>query len=118
MSAKRNNGRGKRYTTAEKAKVVKFVKDYNAKHGRGGQSRAADEFDISQLTIASWLRSKHLSNAAGKASSTKGVPAKASLPQKVKALIEVCDQLRDKEGELDRLRAEYESIRASILGDL
>ena len=113
-SAPRAIGKGKRgarYTTAQKQQVVNFVHDYNAKHGRGGQSQAAKKFELSVLTVASWLRSPKLtvSPKAGKAGS---VPA--GINPKVAALIEVSDQLRKAESEVTRLRAQYDELRSSI----
>jgi transposase-like protein len=55
MSAKKAT-KGRRYTPAEKKKVVDFVNEHNAANGRGGQSEAAKKFNISQLTIAKWLK--------------------------------------------------------------
>jgi hypothetical protein len=45
-----------RYTDAQKKEVVDFVNGYNTANGRGGQSKAADKFKISQITIATWLK--------------------------------------------------------------
>ncbi len=103
--------RGARYTTQQKQQVVDYVHEYNAKHGRGGQSQAAKKFALSVLTVASWLRSPKLSvsSKAGKASS---VPA--GINPKVASLIEVSDQLRKAEAEVTRLRARYDELRSSI----
>lgn len=103
--------RGARYTTEQKQKVVDYVHEYNAKHGRGGQSRAAEHFSLSVLTVASWLRSPKLAVTpkAGKPSSTP-----AGLSAKVVSLIEVSDQLRKAEAEVTKLRAKYDELRSSI----
>ncbi|MDX1680478.1 MAG: hypothetical protein R3242_07095 [Akkermansiaceae bacterium] len=103
--------RGARYTTKQKQQVVDFVHEYNAKHGRGGQSQAAKKFGLSVLTVASWLRSPKLavSSKAGKASA---VPA--GINSKVAALIEVSDQLRKAEAEVSRLREKYDEVRSSV----
>ena len=113
-SAPRAIGKGKRgarYTTAQKQQVVNFVHDYNAKHGRGGQSQAAKKFALSVLTVASWLRSPKLS-VSSKASKASSVPA--GINPKVAALIEVSDQLRKAEAEVSKLRARYDELRGSI----
>ena len=46
--------KGKRYTKAEKAKILAFVES----EGRGGQSKAAKKFGVSPLTISNWRKSK------------------------------------------------------------
>lgn len=103
--------RGVRYTTAQKQQVVDFVHDYNSKHGRGGQSHAAKKFELSVLTVASWLRSPALSVSpkAGKAGSVSG-----GINPKIASLIQVSDQLRKAEVEVTRLRAKYDELRSSI----
>lgn len=63
--------KGIRYTDDQKKEVVDFAVNYNAQNGRGGQSKAAEKFNISQLTVASWLK------AAGASSGKKGKAAKA-----------------------------------------
>ena len=103
--------RGARYTTAQKQQVVDFVHDYNAKHGRGGQSQAAKKFELSVLTVASWLRSPKLVVSA-KAGKPGSMPA--GINAKVASLIEVSDQLRKAESEVTRLRAKYDELRSSI----
>jgi transposase-like protein len=67
--------KGVRYTDAQKKEVVDFTVNYNAENGRGGQSKAAEKFNISQLTIAGWLK------AAGAQGSAKA--PKAAKPAKV-----------------------------------
>ena len=103
--------RGARYTTQQKQQVVNYVHEYNAKHGRGGQSQAAKKFALSVLTVASWLRSPQLS-VSSKASKASSVPA--GINPKVAALIEVSDQLRKAEAEVSKLRARYDELRGSI----
>lgn len=63
--------KGIRYTDDQKKEVVDFAVNYNAENGRGGQSKAAEKFNISQLTVAAWLK------AAGASSGKKGKAAKA-----------------------------------------
>ncbi|MCU0779683.1 MAG: hypothetical protein MUF04_01120 [Akkermansiaceae bacterium] len=46
---------GTRYTPEEKQVVIDFVKDYNAKNGRGGMTAAARKFNITPLTVSAWL---------------------------------------------------------------
>lgn len=113
-----SGGRGKRYTHAEKQKVINFVQEYNAKHGRGGQSQAAKKFGISVLTVSSWLRSAVVGKSAGAETGKKTPPLDGALKKKIADLIKVGDELRKLENEAAKLRAEYERIRSSILGDL
>ena len=68
-ATKKKTVKGIRYTSDQKKEVVDFVINYNAANGRGGQSKAAEKFKISQLTVASWL------SAAG--TSAKTTPKKA-----------------------------------------
>jgi transposase-like protein len=69
--------KGVRYSDEQKKEVVDFAIAYNAENGRGGQSKAAEKFNISQLTAAAWLK------AAG-APSSKGKAAKKAQSPKAK----------------------------------
>lgn len=104
--------RGARYTIDQKNKVVDYVNEYNTVHGRGGQSQAAQKFGLSVLTVASWLRSPHISGTTGYAVRGGSVPA--GLNSKVVSLIEISDQLRKLEAEAARLRVKYDSIRSAV----
>ncbi|MES2439530.1 MAG: hypothetical protein V4584_10705 [Verrucomicrobiota bacterium] len=64
-TTKNASTKGVRYTDAQKKEVVDFALSYNNSNGRGGQSKAAEKFNISPLTIAAWLK-------------TSGKPAKAA----------------------------------------
>lgn len=43
-----------RYTDKKKAEVVKYVKDYDQKHGRGGQAAAKKKYKINPISIKKW----------------------------------------------------------------
>ena len=55
-TTKKASTKGVRYTDTQKKEVVDFAVNYNNTNGRGGQSKAAEKFGISQITIASWLK--------------------------------------------------------------
>jgi hypothetical protein len=44
-----------RYSDEEKAKIIEFVNNYDAKHGRGGKLRAVKKFKVAPLTLRAWL---------------------------------------------------------------
>lgn len=48
--------RGKRYSSAQKAKIIAFVEKVNAEKGRGGVAQASRKFGVSQLTIHAWIK--------------------------------------------------------------
>ncbi|MGL4399469.1 MAG: hypothetical protein ACRCXD_06350 [Luteolibacter sp.] len=72
-----------RYTDTQKKEVTDFILSYNAANGRGGQSKAAEKFKISQITIASWLKSAGAS--APKAAAKVKTPKAAKAPKPAKA---------------------------------
>ena len=43
-----------RYTDKKKAEVVKFVENYDAKNGRGGQAAAKKKYKINPISIKKW----------------------------------------------------------------
>ena len=114
---KGSKGAGKRYSATEKQEVVDFVSEYNATNGRGGQSAAARKFNISILTVSAWLKKSGNKVAkGGKAVAASKASAKVSsgLASKVAKLLEMSDRVRKAEVELDKLRAGYESLKASV----
>ena len=117
---KGSKGAGKRYSASEKQEVIDFVNSYNASNGRGGQSEAARKFNISILTVSAWLKKSGNKVAkgakAGKVITTGKASAKVSsaLTSKVASLIQMSDRIQKAENELAKLRAGYESLKASI----
>jgi hypothetical protein len=82
-TTKNKTSKGVRYTDAQKKEVIDFALSYNAANGRGGQSKAAEKFKISQITIASWL--KAAGAPAKKAAKTAKAPKAAKAPKVAKA---------------------------------
>lgn len=77
---KKKSAKGMRYTDAQKQEVVDFVSSYNTTNGRGGQSKASEKFNVSQLTIAGWIKGKGSKPAAKVAKAPK--PAAVAKPAK------------------------------------
>ncbi|RYD35976.1 MAG: hypothetical protein EOP87_06345 [Verrucomicrobiaceae bacterium] len=77
------SSKGVRYTDAQKKEVIDFALAYNAEKGRGGQSKAAKKFNISQLTVAAWLKGAGAS--APKAAKSKPAAAKSKPVKAAKA---------------------------------
>lgn len=114
-SKKEKTSKGKRYTDEEKSKITSFVEKHNAENGRGGQSAAAKEFGISQLTIASWLKS---APSAGGAKRGKKGAVKAgkggSFSAKLTALASLATQIDKAEAELEKLKAKFKALKAGL----
>ncbi len=81
--------KGVRYTPAEKQEVIDFAVSYNTANGRGGQSKAAEKFKISQLTVANWLKGAGVAKPGKKVKLAKKAkvakaPKAAKAPKKAK----------------------------------
>lgn len=114
---KGSKGAGKRYSAAEKQEVIDFVNSYNASNGRGGQSEAARKFNISILTVSAWLKksgSKVAKGSKAVAAGKSSAKVSSALTAKVASLIQMSDRIQKAELELAKLRAGYESLKASI----
>ena len=124
-------GRGGRYTPEKKQEILDFVAAYNAANGRGGQSQAVAKYKLSAITCASWLKAAGMKSEKGAAKSkavkapkapkaVKAVKAVKSavtgLSAKVASLVELNDQVRKAENELEKLYAKHDAIMASIKG--
>lgn len=119
-------GVGTRYTPEQKKEVVDFAVAYNAANkGRGGQSKAAEKFGISPLTIMSWLKasgaSKPSKKGASKAAAKAAKPAKApsqkvggDFDAKLAALQALRKEITKAESELAKLNDRFESLKASL----
>ena len=101
---------GKRYTDEEKAEVVKFVKGYDNKNGRGGKSAAVKKFGISALTVAKWVggktkksRKKPTPQPKQRKSSTQP----ANTAAKLQRMLEIQNQL-------DALRTEFDELKRAL----
>lgn len=75
-TASKKAATGVRYSDDLKQQVVDFVETYNSQNGRGGQSAAANKFNITPLTIATWLKAAGAKKPAKKA--TKAAATKAA----------------------------------------
>jgi DNA-binding transcriptional regulator YdaS (Cro superfamily) len=86
-TTKKKSTKGIRYTDAQKKEVIDFAVSYNAANGRGGQSKAAAKFGVSQLTVAGWLKSSGTPKAAKAPAAAKApkAPKAAKAPKKAKA---------------------------------
>jgi len=112
-----SKGAGKRYSATEKQEVVNFVNAYNASNGRGGQSEAARKFNISILTVSAWLKksgNKVAKGGTAVASSKASAKVSSALTSKVASLLQMSDRIVKAENELAKLRAGFESMKASI----
>jgi len=101
--------KGRRYTDKEKADILAFVAKVNAENGRGGQTAASNKYNISQLTISSWLNGSTRVRA-GKG----GTRAQGTLGAKLAKLAALNDQIIRMEKELARLKAQFDGLKAAL----
>lgn len=107
MVKKKESTRGKRYSSAERMKILNFVEQHNAKNGRGGAAAASRKYDISQLTIGNWLK------AAG-APSPKRKKSNIDIDKTLVRLGQLHKSMDKAEQELNELRKEYASLKSSL----
>lgn len=112
--------RGTRYSEAEKQEIVDFVNSYNAENGRGGQSAAVRKFQLSAITVSAWLKRAGIRPGGRTAKMVRAgvapnVPAVSpAVASKVKALLDVSEEIRRAEVELAKLRAKYDALSVTI----
>jgi len=97
--------RGKRYSQEEKNEIVTFIQNYNAEHGRGGQTAAAAKFGAAQLTISNWMKKVE----GGKISGGKG-----SIENKLTSMISLGKEIDVLERQLATKRAKYDALKAAL----
>ena len=135
-AAKKSAVKGKRYTPAEKKEILTFIEEYNTKNGRGGQSHAAQKFNVSQITLANWLKSdgkpktkKSSKKAAAKktaapktaaapapapAPAAKAVATTGSLQVKLSRLLELDQAIATTEASLATMKNEFTTLKNSL----
>lgn len=104
-----------RYDKKTKDQVVKFVREFNEKNGRGGQSAAVKKWSLNPITVRSWLdkagvatpgkKGKKRVRAAGKP------PAAAS---RMNSRIASLRRMADLQEKIAVLQAEYDSLKATL----
>ncbi len=50
---------GNRYTEEQKKMVLRYVQEYDEKHGRGGIAAAQRQFKVSYIALRNWLTGKN-----------------------------------------------------------
>lgn len=111
MSAKKNNAaKGRRYTVKEKEEIIAFVDKVNSERGRGGQTAASKKFNISQLTISSWIRGGISSSRSAILNGGSHGP----ISKKLAKLQDLHNEIVKCEKSLAKLRNDFHSIKASI----
>ena len=113
MASKKASTKGKRYSAQEKQQIVDFVNQHNAANGRGGATAASKKFGVSQLTVASWLKS---SGGAAVGNGRKGGKAAAAGNRSsvLAELAKLDGVIAAKRKELDALEARFQKLKASL----
>jgi len=66
MAKKRKSKRGRRYTKTKITQILRFVKNHNSNHGRGGIAKAIEKFGCSSNGIRSWIATRQKSKTGAK----------------------------------------------------
>ncbi len=113
-----------RYSPEKKQEVVDFVVKYNQENGRGGQSAAAKEYELSPITVAQWLKkagvkgkkgaSKKAAPAARKATRKGGRRKAAPAAAASSDTSSVLQRLMEIQEQIEELQSEYESLKAML----
>jgi len=103
----KESARGKRYSAAERVKILTFVDKYNATNGRGGAAAASRKYDVSQLTIGNWLK------VAG-SPAPKRKRSSVDVDQALQRLGELHKLMAKTEAELDKQRKEYAELKTTL----
>lgn len=111
--------RGKRYTSAQKAKILTYVDEVNTKKGRGGAAAASRKFGISQITIGQWMKKSGSKPAAQKAKpgrkpGRKPAATGGDFSAKLRRLADVHEAIIKSKSKLAALEAEYAELKKSL----
>lgn len=116
MSAKSQNtvnaSKGRRYSLKEKQEIIAYVDKVNAEKGRGGQSAACKKYNLSPLTISSWVRSGITAN--GDAPALSAGASAGPIGKKLAQLQSLHDQIVKAEKELGKLRSQFNALKGAL----
>jgi len=56
VMVKVKGAQGKRYSPSQKAEIIKFIKEFNAKNKRGGLKAAGDKYGVTVVTLSAWMK--------------------------------------------------------------
>lgn len=88
---------GIRYSDAEKAKILDFIRNYDEKNGRGGKLQAFNKFKVSPLTLRSWIaESERNKKFASKKAEKTIVSTKIAAPSKTTAQVATGAAVKEK----------------------
>lgn len=111
MSSK---AKARRYTPDQKKEILKFIEDFNAKNGRGGQSKAAAKFKVSQLSLSKWVN-EGPATAKGPGRPAKGAATSSKdFDKKLAALKKLNGEISKAEANLAALKEEFADLVKSI----
>lgn len=117
----KTKGRGTRYTPEQKAAVLSYVDEVNAKKGRGGAAAASRKFKISQITIGQWVKKSGAPAFSKKSPAKGGVRGKAKVSTagkgfaaKLRRLADVHEAIGKTEVQLSALQKEYASLKKAL----
>ncbi len=113
MASKNASTKGKRYSDQEKQQVIEFVSQHNAANGRGGATAASKKFGVSQLTVASWLKSVG-GNEVGNGRKGGKTVTTSSRAGVLAELAKLDGVIAAKRKELDALEARFQKLKASL----
>lgn len=100
----------KRYTEEEKVEILAFTSQYNAEHGRGGQTAAVKKYGVTALTLNAWSK-----KYGKKISKVAKAPKKFRDPGKlIERLKVVSAEISKIEKTLTKLQAEAKDLRKEI----
>ena len=113
---------GRRYSDKEKKEIVEFAKNHDAAHGRGGKSAAVKKFQISPISLATWISksgkpvtaAKTRGRKPGSKNVIKPISGGGKYTAKLKELTEVASQIDKAESHLDHLLKKFEDLKASL----
>lgn len=107
-SGRKKGDTGKRYTVSEQERILRFVADYNAKHGRGGISAANQEFGVSIPTLTSWMKREGFGGGAVASAAMRG------LSNTSRARLSILERMAKIRSEILRLEHEFAELRRRI----
>ena len=103
----------KRYTQEKKDSVVQFVRSYNEKNGRGGQSAAVAKWSLNPVTLKNWLDKAGVPTP-GRRAPESGAVRRRPTSKKQLSELDILRRMAEIKETIAALEAEYAALRETL----
>ena len=104
----------KRYTAAEKEKIVTFVTEHDKEHGRGGVTAASKEFGVNVNSIRDWMGKGAKTTTVSRKKKSARTKAQTLAPPKSTGNQEILERMTVIQSQIDSLQGQFGKLKSTL----